>query len=246
MKSPHESCLYIVDDDDDFRWNAASLFGCGPVQVVGYASAQAFLGDFNPSGPACAVVDLEIPDMDGLSIQERLQDIASWLPVVYTTDAVDLRPVTAVMRAGAWHVLEKPIDQKTLLETVCQALQVAVHFQGFARARSEIDSRMSSLSKREREILNLLINGHSSRQVALQFGTSRFTVEKQRARMMHKLHAKTLPELAMMYFIARRDGRNDYPPGFFWWSSDRDTRQTTAKNPAPLEKDSIMMSSGTG
>jgi FixJ family two-component response regulator len=210
-----EPCVHIVDDEEEFRLSAASILGSGPLEVVGYASAQAFLRDFDPSAPVCALIDLEIPDMDSLSIQGRLCDMASWLPVIYTTTVRDLRAVTAVMRAGAWHVLEKPIDSTALLQTVSEAMQMAVQFHSFATARSEIGSCMSTLSKREREILDLLIQGFSSRQISLKLGTSHFTVEKQRANMMRKLHARTLPELAMKYYIAADTGLSMQHPGFF-------------------------------
>ena len=227
-----QSCVYIVDDDDEFRSSAASILGSGPLEILGYTTAQAFLRDFNPSKPVCAVVDLEIPDMDGLSIQDRLYEVASWLPVIYTTKAAQLRRVTSVMRAGAWHVLEKPISPTTLRETVREALQMAVQFHGFATARSEIGSRMLSLSKREREVLDLLIKGLCSREIASKLGNSHFTVEKQRANLMHKLHVKTLPALAMMYYIADREGRSVNFPGYFWWSYDRGAA-TISASPIP-------------
>jgi FixJ family two-component response regulator len=240
MSAVCESCVCIVDDDDAFRSSAASILGSATLEVAEYASAQAFLRDFAPSSPVCALIDLEIPDMDSLSIQGRLHDVASWLPVIYTTTTRDLRAVTAVMRAGAWHVLEKPIESTVLLQTVCEAMQMAVQFHSFATARSEIGSCMSSLSKREREILDLLIQGFSSRQISSQLGTSPFTVEKQRANMMHKLHARTLPELAMKYYIAADAGLSVQHPGFFWWSHLSETRRATSTDPAPSEAFSIM------
>jgi FixJ family two-component response regulator len=220
-----ETCVYIVDDDDGFRSTAASILSSASLEVVRFASAQEFLRAFAPSAPVCVLVDLEIPDMDGLSIQGRLHDMASWLPVVYTTTARDLRTVTGVMRAGAWHVLEKPVAPPVLLQTVCEALQMAVQFHRLTTERSAIGSCISSLSKREREILDLLIQGFSSRQISSKLGTSPFTVEKQRANMMHKLHARTLPELAMKYYIAGHANLSAHHPAFFWWSYLRDTRQ---------------------
>jgi two-component system CheB/CheR fusion protein len=225
MTALRGSCLYIVDDDVEFRSSAALIFRSAPLKVVGCASAQEFLRDFDPSGPVCALVNLQIPDMDGVSIQERLHGKVSWLPVIYTTTAPDLRMATAVMRAGAWHVLEQPIDPTMLQTTIFEALQMAVEYHRVAAARSEIGSHMSSLSKREQQILHLLVQGHSSREIAAQLGTSHFTVEKQRANMMRKLRVKTLPELAMQYYIANQDVRGVYPPGFFWRSYDREARQ---------------------
>src|SRR5690606_31419543 len=149
--------------------------------------------------PVCALVDLEIHDLDGVTIQERLQELAGWLPVIYTTAASNLQRVTSVMRAGAWHVLQKPLASQTLLDAVREASQVAVEFHGFATARAEIESRIHSLSKREREVFHLLIEGHCSREIAEKLGNSHFTVEKQRANLMRKLDVKTLPALAMMY-----------------------------------------------
>jgi FixJ family two-component response regulator len=233
MSTVGESYVYVVDNDDAFRSSAASILGSAPLMVAEFSSAQAFLRDFAPSAPVCALVDLELPDMDGLSIQARLNDMASWLPVIYTTTARDLRAVTAVMRAGAWHVLEKPVAPPVLLQTVCEALQMAVQFHGFAMARSEIGSRMASLSKREREILELLIEGNSSREIASKLGTSPFTVEKQRANMMHKLEAKTLPQLAMKYYISDQASMSVRHPGFYWWSYMQTTSLSMSTNVVP-------------
>lgn len=236
MNAQCQSSVYVVDDDDAFRSSAMSILGAAALTVAGYATAHAFLRAFAPTEPACALIDLEMCDMDALSILASLQEKADWLPVIYTTSASNLQPVTAVMRAGAWQVLEKPIAPATLLETVNQAFQHAVQFHKYATARSEIDVRMSSLSNREREILDLLIQGHSSREIATKLGNSPFTVDKQRSNLMHKLQAKTLPELAMMYYIADRVGRHSRIPGSFWGAYERDTRRMSAAESNPSER----------
>ena len=209
--------MHIVDDNDAFRASTASVLNTATLESTGYSSAQAFLHDFDPSEPACALIDLEIPDMDGPSIQARLHDKANWLPVIYTTTTPELRTVTAVMRAGAWHVLEKSIAPRILVDTVCDALNLAVQFHEAAAAKSQMASRMLSLSGREREIFELLIAGYCSREIANKLGNSPYTVEKQRANLMHKLHVKTLPALAMLYYTAEQDHNSVHPPGFFWW-----------------------------
>jgi FixJ family two-component response regulator len=220
--------IYLIDTDRIFRRQAEVLLNSVNRQVASFESAGSFFREFDPSGPACVLVDLQLPDCEGPLIQSRLLEAREWLPVIFTTVCSDMPPVTAAMRAGAWHVLQKPIEPTTLLETVSEALDMAVHFHEFTSSRSEIAARMSLLSKREREVLDLLIQGYSSRAIASQLGNSCWTVEKQRSSLMHKMHAKTVAELAMMYSMAPPTNVTPQVPGLFWWTyqRDRDRRQT--------------------
>jgi len=236
MTIPRPSCVYLLDDDADFRSSTASALRSASIQVLEYTSAQAFLSEFNPSEPVGLLVDLEIADMDGPVLQKRLREMASWLPVIYTTGFPEVRPITAIMRAGAWNVLEKPVASTSLLESILDALEIAAQLHGYSVARAKISVRMSLLSKREREILELLIKGLCSREIALTIGNSAFTVEKQRANLMHKLQAKSLPELALMYFIAAKEETSAQYSGFFGRPNDHDDiRQLISTNPALIE-----------
>jgi FixJ family two-component response regulator len=219
--------IYVVDTDDHFRDNALSVLASVHPAVIGFTSAESFSRQFDPSRPACVLMDLHLPDRNGPLTQSRLRDARDWLPVIFTTACSDMPSVTAAMREGAWHVLQRPIEPTTLLATVGEALDMAVQFHQFAAFRAEIASRMSLLSKREREVLDLLIQGHSSRAIASQLGNSCWTVEKQRSSLMHKMHAKTLAELAMMYCMAPHSAAAPQIPGLFWWTYHRDRRLAT-------------------
>lgn len=221
-RSASEARVYVIDADDQFRNDTLSLLGSADRMAVGCASAESFSRNFDPSRPACVVIDLHLPGLDGPLLQNRLRDTREWFPVIFTTDCADMPGVTAAMRAGAWHVLQKPVDPAVLLETVGEALEMAVDYHQFAASRAEIASRMSLLSKRERQVLDLLIQGNSSRAIASQLGNSCWTVEKQRSSLMHKMRAKTLTELAVMYCLAPSVTAGPQIPGLFWWTYHRD------------------------
>jgi FixJ family two-component response regulator len=212
-----DATIHVIDADDLSRNTTESLLKSAHQQVIGCHSADSFFEHFDPAQSACVLIDLESLGIAGLQIQDRLRDVVERVPVILTIENCKIPVVTKAMRAGAWDVVQKPIDATILKASVQEALEVTVHIRQIAAPQSEITARLATLSKREHEVLDLLIQGHTNRSIASQLGNSCWTVEKQRSNLMRKMHAKTLPELAMMYYTARFSVGSPQHRGLLGW-----------------------------
>jgi two-component system response regulator FixJ len=190
--------VFVVDDDPAMRDSLKLLLESSGFTTHTYESAVAFLASDAVGGFGCVVADIRMPEMDGLQLQEQLGSRRSVLPVILMTGHGDIPIAVRAMKAGAVDFLEKPFDDEALLGSVRRALEQA-KASGAAEADAKlVQERLSSLTERERQVLDLLVAGKPNKIVAYELSISPRTVEIHRARVMDKMEAKSLAELVRM------------------------------------------------
>lgn len=197
MKNP-EQCVFIVDDDAAIRDSLALLLGLNGYRTLPFASADDFLSLCDPAWSGCLLLDIRMPGTDGLALQAALIERGINLPIVFMTAHGDVPTVRTALKSGAVDYLEKPVDPDAMLVAVRAAIDVdSTQRQKLAR-NDQNDRRLNTLTPREREVLDLVVQGQQYRQIAAALGISPRTVEVHRARLMEKLGARNISELVRM------------------------------------------------
>ena len=195
----------VIDDDDAVRDSLGALLEAEGYDVDTYASGPAFLEALPDALPACALVDVRMPEMDGLELQRRLADAAPALPVIIITGHGDIAMAVRAIKAGAVDFVEKPFPDRAILDGIAQALASREEALNRETRRLDIHRRLDRLTAREREVFERLARGSSNKAVARDLGISPRTVEVHRARIMEKLQARNLAHLVRMAVIAQVD-----------------------------------------
>jgi len=186
--------IYIVDDDEDFRDSMQWLLESASHEVITYPSAQAFLDHFDGE-IGCMLLDVRMPEINGLALQQIMQDRGIQLPIIVLSGHGDIPMAVSAMKHGALDFLEKPFDDEVLLQLVNKALHHAEEMRQDLGEMNELMECHDSLSRREKEVMNLVVTGKANREIAEELGISPKTVEVHRARVMSKMRAGSLPEL---------------------------------------------------
>ncbi|WP_448207815.1 response regulator FixJ [Azospirillum sp. sgz302134] len=205
--------VFIVDDDEAVRDSVAVLLESADFRVECFASPMAFLGSDAPSRRGCLLVDVRMPQMSGLDLQERLAQEGRCLPVIVMTGHADVPLAVRAMKAGAVDFVEKPFEEQALIDSVRSALRrVGDGAPALAAAPApaaptpavppEIQERLAALTPRERDVLQWLVQGKSNKVIAYELSISPRTVEIHRARVMEKMRADSLPTLVRMAIAA--------------------------------------------
>ena len=195
----------VIDDDDAVRDSLGALLEAEGYNVDTYASGPAFLEALPDALPACALVDVRMPEMDGLELQRRLADAAPALPVIIITGHGDIAMAVRAIKAGAVDFVEKPFPDRAILDGIAQALASREEALNRETRRLDIHRRLDRLTAREREVFERLARGSSNKAVARDLGISPRTIEVHRARIMEKLQARNLAHLVRMAVIAQVD-----------------------------------------
>jgi len=190
--------VYVVDDDDGVRQALSFLLRSVDRACETFASGTQFLAGDHSSRPGCVVADLRMPDMSGLELQRRLTERGSSLPVVFITAHGDVPSAVDALKGGAIDFLQKPFRDQELLDRIDQALARNQVARRQDAGRKQIETRLETLTKREREVMHLVADGLSNRRIAEQLGVSQRTVEIHRARVMRKMEADSLAALVKM------------------------------------------------
>jgi FixJ family two-component response regulator len=189
--------VYVVDDDISIREAMTELLVVLKLPVISFESAESFLQHKRIDTAACLILDLELPEMNGLELQARLAETTN-LPVIFITGHGDIPSSVRAMKGGAMEFLTKPVDHKVLTA----AIRAALEFNRDARARqADMDSlrnRVSLLTPRERQVLPLLVMGYLNKQVAATLGITEVTVQIHRGRIMRKMAAPSFADLVRM------------------------------------------------
>jgi two-component system response regulator FixJ len=196
-----ERMVHVVDDDAAVRRSISRLLQSAGFEAVTYESPSAFLEAVRRLSSGCVLLDIRMPEMDGLDVQTRLQDLRVALPVIVMTGQGDVRTAVRAMKAGALDFIEKPFDDKVLLTAIETALARGGRTD---RSRETADAvrRIARLSPREREVLDALVAGRPNKLIAFDLGISVRTVEVHRARMMERLRVRQLAEAIRLAFMA--------------------------------------------
>lgn len=194
--------VFVVDDDEGVRDSLVMLLRLAGHQVKPFESAVRFLADARPQRGDCLIVDIRMPEMDGLALQRELIRRNSPLPVIVVTGHGDVPLAVQAMKAGAVDFLEKPFAREPLLSAVKRALDRAANPAASHAAAVEIETRVAQLTEREREVYELVVAGKQSKEIAYQLGASPRTIEIHRARVMQKMQARTVQDLVRMAIAA--------------------------------------------
>jgi RNA polymerase sigma factor (sigma-70 family) len=193
-----EPIVFIVDDDDAVRRSLERLIKSVGLNVETFASAHEFLRREPPAGPACIVLDVRMPGLSGLDLQQELVAAKLGLPIIFMTGHGTVPMSVRAMKAGAVDFLQKPIDEQILLDAVHQAIDRDRQSRDRQTQEQVIRERAESLTPREREVFSLVVSGLLNKQVAAELGTSEKTIKVHRARVMQKMQADSLADLVRM------------------------------------------------
>jgi len=187
--------VYIVDDDAAVRDSLCELLASEGLQALAYSSANKFLDDCNPSMHGCALFDVRMPEMGGLELLQHSKVKRLAIPVIMITAYSDVPIAVKAIKFGAIDFIEKPIHSESLLESIRRCFKDHEAQRIKDKQRIEYAERMEHLSPREREVMDLLVQGKSNRQIAVDLGISPRTVEVHRAAIKQKLGVKSLPDI---------------------------------------------------
>ncbi len=206
--SRHDPRVYIVEDDEAVRESLQLVLESVGRQVVPYDSARAFLADFDPDMAGCLVLDIRMPGMTGMELQRQLNERNSILPVIFVTGHGDVPMAVEAMQQGALDFVQKPYREQDLLDKIEHAMDVDQRNREQLQRRQEITERIASLTPRERDVMQLMIEGRANKVIAIDLDISQRTVEIHRARVMEKLQANSLAHLVRMAMAVDPDYGN--------------------------------------
>lgn len=206
--SPTDAVVYVVDDDaavrDSLRWLLESV----NLDTVTCQSAAEFLEAYDAERPGCLVTDVRMPGLSGLDLQEQLTETGVTLPVIVVTGHGDIQMAVRAMKAGAFDFVEKPYNDQVLLDLIQKAVEQSLRDGDTRAEQASIEARLDSLTPRERQVLDLVVEGESNKGVARHLDISEKTVETHRARVMEKMEAGSLAELIRMILSATSPSGN--------------------------------------
>ena len=190
--------VVVVDDDVSVRESLELLIQNEGWQPALFDSAQEFLTRLPSVVPSCLILDVNLPDLNGLDIQQRISDAKSSTPIIFITGYGDIPTSVRAMKAGAAEFLTKPIDDAVIIEAIRAAIlrsQANLKREG---AQRQLQERFASLTKREHEVMSLVVKGLMNKQVGFELDISEITVKAHRGRVMEKMHATTFVDLVNM------------------------------------------------
>jgi len=193
--------VYVVDDDDGMRNALSALLSTVGFTTSVFSRAADFLAQFKPDDPGCLVLDIRMPEMSGLELQQQLNRRGSMLPVIFITGHGDVPMAVQAMKEGAFEFIQKPFRDQDLLDRINHALQQDAENRKGVAKRAEITRRLESLTPRERQVLDMVVDGGANKVIAIDLGLSERTVEIHRAKVMEKMGARSVAHLVKMHLM---------------------------------------------
>jgi FixJ family two-component response regulator len=190
--------IFLVDDDAGVLKALSRLLQAREYEVQSFTSPQAFLANHDTTIPGCAVLDVSMPDLDGLALQRALTAEGSQRPVIFLTGKGDIPTSVRAMRAGAIDFLTKPVNDDDLLAAIAHAEKADATIRSANADLSSINARFASLTPREREVMTHVVAGRLNKQIAGDLGTVEKTVKVHRGRVMNKLGVRTVADLVRL------------------------------------------------
>ncbi len=197
MRNP-EAKIYIVDDDKAFRDSLRWLLESNGYQIESFASAKEFLESFISGKPGCLVLDIRMPEMTGLELQEKLNKKGVHIPVIFVTGHGDIPMAVSAVKQGAMDFIEKPFNESDMLELIRNALVLDTQRREADDRQALISSRLAKLTFSERKVMECVIAGKPNKIIADQFDITVKTVEAHRAKVMDKMEVNSLAELVQL------------------------------------------------
>lgn len=192
--------VYLVDDDPDIRDSLSLWIESIGLKIKSFDSAAGFLSEYAPEHPACLILDVVMPLMNGLELQEELAKRNIQIPIIFISGNAKVADSSKAFRAGAVDFIEKPYDLKLLLSRIHEALHNQILYRHQQLEAEQNQTFFNCLTSREKQVLQLIVSNHSSKEAAHILAISNRTVEAHRARIMNKLQAKSITELVAMVY----------------------------------------------
>jgi FixJ family two-component response regulator len=190
--------VYVVDDDVSVRESLELMIRHSGLQTEVFSSARAFLDRPRSDGPSCLILDVTLPDLNGLDLQRCIAVEQSAMPIIFITGYGDVPMSVRAMKAGAFEFLTKPFQNDVLLESIRHAIDRSAIALGDDATMKRIKTCYASLTKREREVMTLVVSGLMNKQIGGSLGTSEITVKAHRGKVMRKMQAESLADLVRM------------------------------------------------
>jgi RNA polymerase sigma factor (sigma-70 family) len=198
-----KNTVFVVDDDQAMRSSLKWLIESVGMSVETYSSADEFIREYYPGRAGCLLLDIRMPGMSGLELQEHFVQHQIKIPIIIITGHGDVPMAVRAMKAGAVDFIEKPFNDELLLESIRNALLLDVEQRSTQSGRAEIATRLAHLTPREHEVMEMVTDGRSNKEIAVTLGVSAKTVEAHRARVMEKMQADSLAGLVKMAMLAK-------------------------------------------
>lgn len=201
-----EPVVHVIDDDDSIRELLTWLMKRNAIRAEAYPNAKSFLKAYRPGTPGCLILDLYMPGMSGLDLQQYLKEAGIEMPVIFLSGRADVPKAVAAVKSGAIDFIEKPFDYRRIVELVRECLRRDAEARAGREAARGRAERLATLTQREREVLDRVIAGKVNRLIAEEMQISIKTVEAHRARIMEKLAVDSVAELVQATLGARPPG----------------------------------------
>ena len=195
--------VYIVDDDEAVRESLGLLLESVEQSSVGFATANEFLEAYNEDLGGCIVLDIRMPGMNGMELQKKLNELNSILPIIFVTGHGDVPMAVEAMQHGAVDFIQKPYREQDLLDKINKAMQLDQEQRAELKEKQAIRERIATLTPREHEVMDMMIEGNANKVIAIDLGISQRTVEIHRSRVMEKMNTHSLAHLVRMVIAAR-------------------------------------------
>jgi RNA polymerase sigma factor (sigma-70 family) len=193
-----DALVYLVDDEFSVRDSLTLVIESTGQAVRSFASAVAFLNNYDPERPGCLLLDVRMPGMNGFELQDELLRREIAIPIIFISGHAGVPDSAKAFRAGAVDFLEKPFDNKILLERIEEAIKKDIANREQRIEYRELQNRLDKLTVREKEVLSLIVSGHSNKETAKILNISNRTVEAHRAHIMEKMQVESLAELTLI------------------------------------------------
>jgi two-component system, LuxR family, response regulator FixJ len=197
-KPAHDATIFVVDDDDGMRRALGTLLSTVGYKTALFALPSEFLARFKADEPGCLILDIRMPEMSGLEVQQQLNRAGAMLPVIFITGHGDVPMAVQAMKEGAFQFIQKPFRDQELLDHINHALQFDRDNRKDLAVRAEVRRRVETLTPREKQVMDLVVEGQANKVMAIDLGLSERTVEIHRAKVMEKMGARSVAHLVKM------------------------------------------------
>lgn len=190
--------VYVIDDDDGMRRALSLLLSTVGYKTLAFANPSDFLAQFDPDTHGCLVLDIRMPGMSGLELQQHLNRTGSMLPVIFITGHGDVPMAVQAMKEGAFEFIQKPFRDQDLLDRINHALQQDAENRNNLARRADVVRRLETLTPRERQVMDMVVDGAANKVIAIDLNLSERTVEIHRAKVMEKMGARSVAHLVKL------------------------------------------------
>jgi FixJ family two-component response regulator len=191
--------IFVVDDDDAMRRALGTLLGTVGYKTALFGLPSEFFARFKADEPGCLILDIRMPEMSGLEVQQQLNRLGAMLPVIFITGHGDVPMAVQAMKEGAYQFIQKPFRDQELLDHINHALKSDQDNRKDLARRAEVHSRVETLTPREKQVMDLVVEGEANKVMAIDLGLSERTVEIHRAKVMEKMGARSVAHLVKMH-----------------------------------------------